>query len=175
MGKKATIFKVYEGDTLVFEGTAIEISTMYAMSLKSVWRYAKEKKLVLEKYLIVNTSDKKGTYIADGVRKSRTSEDTEKKIIEDYKSNRFGNDKKLAEEYNISMNALNRVLVKYGLRTFEEIFHYTDKKRIDAGKVGALYRANWSIEKIADEFIAKPQTIREILEDASFTKLNRDM
>ena len=126
MGRKATIFKVYEGNTQVFEGTAIEISTMYAMSLKSVWRYAIEKKLVLEKYLIVNTSDKKGTYIANGVRKGRTSEDT-------------------------------------------------DKKRIDVGKVGALYRANWSIEKIADEFIAKPQTIREILEDASFTKLNRDM
>lgn len=165
MGRKVTIFKVYEGNTLVFEGTAIDVSTKYAMNLKSVWKYAKEKKLVLEKYLIVNTSDKKG----------RTSEDVEKKIVEDYKSNRFGNDIKLAEEYNISMNALNRVLVKYGLRTFEEIFHYTDKKRIDAGKVGALYKANWSIEKIADEFIAKPQTIREILEDASFTKLNRDM
>ena len=175
MGRKVTIFKVYEGNTLVFEGTAIDVSTKYAMSLKSVWRYAKEKKLVLEKYLIVDTSDKKGTYIANDVRKGRTSEDVEKKIVEDYKSNRFGNDKKLAEEYNISMNALNRVLVKYGLRTFEEIFHYTDKKRIDVGKVGALYKANWSIEKIADEFIAKPQTIREILEDASFTKLNRDM
>lgn len=149
----------------VFKGTAMDVSVKYNTSIKNIWRHEIGKIPLRDTWMIVSTAEKKPTY-KKGNLKGLIPIDVELKVVADFKSNRFnGNDKALTKEYNITINGLNKILIKHGLRSIEDTFKYTKKEDIDKGKLGALYRAGWSVQKIAEEFVARKETIQEIIDE----------
>lgn len=62
-------------------------------------------------------------------------------------------DSHIAKQIGCSAARVYNILVEKGLK----------KKRIDKGKVWALYRAGWSLDMISDEMSCDEERITEIL------------
>lgn len=92
------------------------------------------------------------------------SKETEEKIVQEYVEG--ATFKELQMKHSLGFNVVRRIVHSHGCNTEDRqrrIIEYPYKTIKDYGKVGALWRAGWSVEKIADEFGATEEEVKKVL------------
>ena len=76
--------------------------------------------------------------------------------------------KEIAEHFGVEKTAVHRAVRKYKLDhpDFVPPIECIEKEviEIDKGKVGALYKAHWSVDEIAHEFFVSTKVVEIVLE-----------
>lgn len=166
MGKQQAILHVYDTleDKFVYEGNTEGACDFLNIERHNLYVYVNKGNLYKYRYKI--------TRVGTVTRCDLVSDETKKQICEDFKSRKYKM-RELAEKYNLSTFSIDTILIKNGLKNprrgveikIKDNPRETKAEKIDKGKVVALYKANWSIEKIADEFITTKEIMLEVIRE----------
>lgn len=145
-------------EEIVYEGNVEGLCYFLNIERHNIYNYIKSQKLYRHRYKI-QVVDKRLT------KPVILSKREEKEICDHFAKIR--NIQKTAERFSLSAHTVTAVLVRYGLKEPKYIWEDRPKEKIDYGKLRALYNANWSIPKIADEFNTSNKVVEEILQEIS--------
>lgn len=141
---------IYEGD---IDGACFYLD----IERHNIYNYIKRGKLYKEQYFIQKIDGRT-------TKPLKLTEEQEKEICKLYEE--CGSMNRCHETFSITTHAVEVILIKHGLKEPKiTVWQAKPKDKIDYGKVGALFKANWSIPKIADEFSTNNAIIIEILQE----------
>lgn len=153
------IYDTKHNNDIVFEGDIDGVCDYFDMERHNVYQYVNNGNLYKYRYKFVRVGRKRPMLEID--------EESERQLCEDYKNGvRIS---QLVKKYGLTYFSTDTVLIRNGLKEprlgVEIRENYKPVAKIDKGKVVALLKAGWSIEKVAEEFITTRENIIEVVKE----------
>lgn len=157
----ANIYGIVDTKTgeIIYEGYGRQCAEYMDISHHTVFKYVKEKRLLKERYkFIVLKHDVLLQREIDDI-----SDELRDTIVQAYKNG--ASITKIQMTYHIGKLKIDKILEEEGLKVTKPLYQDKPPKKLDKGKVGALRRAGWSFEKIADEMFTSVGNVKLVYEE----------